>query len=449
MKRFDVVIIGGGPGGVTTALSARNAYPEKSIALIRKEETALIPCGIPYVFHTLKTVDDDVLPDKPLNKNQVELIINEVTEIDVLAKRIKFKDGEELEYDKLVLAVGSKPFIPPIPGIDKESVYFIKKDIEYLRKTKECIDKVEKVAIIGGGFIGVEVADELLRKGKKVILIEKLPYLLPISMDKEFGGMVSQLIKEKGSEVITGISVKEIVGGQRAEKIILEDSREFSVDAVIVAAGYRPNLKLAEKIGVKTDPRYGIIVDEYLRTSIKDVFAVGDCTAKRHFLTGEYTKLMLASTAMAQGRLAGSNLFEVKVIKDFPGALGTFSTRICDVAFASVGLTENDARKSGINYIAGINESVDRHPGKLPGASKIFIKLIFARYSHQLLGAQIRGGVSIGEMINMLSAMIQNRMTDMEIDTLQIGTHPLLTSSPIAYPIINATVNAIIKRAEK
>ncbi|RKZ23980.1 pyridine nucleotide-disulfide oxidoreductase, partial [bacterium] len=187
----------------------------------------------------------------------------------------------------------------------------------------------------------------------------------------------------------------------------------------------------------------------YMRTSMKDVFAVGDCTAKRHFLTGEYTKLMLASTAMAQGRLAGSNLFEIKVIKEFPGALGTFSTRICDVAFASVGLTESDAKRAGIDYVVGTNEAVDRHPGKLPDASRIYIKLIFARYSHQLLGAQIKGGVSAGEMINMLSVMIQNRMTDMEIDTLQIGTHPLLTSSPIAYPVINATVSAIMKWYKK
>lgn len=445
MKRFDVVIIGGGPGGVTTALSARNTYPEKSIALIRKEKIALIPCGIPYIFHSLKTVEDDILPDKPLEKNQVELIVDEVTDVNPASKMIKLKSGEEVEYDKLVLAIGSKPFVPPIPGIDKDCVYFVKKDIEYLRNTKECIDKVERVAIIGGGFVGVEVADELLRKGKKIILIEKLPSLLSLSMDEEFGNMVVELMKERGAEVIAGISVKEIAGKEKVEKIVLEDGREFPVDAVIVAAGYRPNIELAEKMGIKVDRRFGILVDEYMRTSMKDVFAAGDCTAKRHFLTGEYTKLMLASTAMAQGRLAGSNLFEIKVIKEFPGALGTFSTKICDTAFASVGITESDAKKASIDYVVGTNETVDRHPGSLPDTSKIFMKLIFARYSHQLLGAQIKGGVSVGEMINMLSVMIQNRMTDMEIDTLQIGTHPLLTSSPIAYPVINATVNAIMK----
>jgi len=239
--------------------------------------------------------------------------------------------------------------------------------------------------------------------------------------------------------------VKEILGGRKVEFITLHDDTKYPADLVIVATGYRPNLDLAKKIGVKIDPRFGIITDEYMKTSVDGIFAVGDCVAKRHFLTGEYSKLMLASSAMAQGRLAGSNLFEFKVIKEFAGTLGTFSTKIGDTAFASVGVTETQAKSLGIDYIVGINETVDRHPGKLHGASKIYMKLIFSKYSHLLLGAQIKGGDSVGELINMLSVMIQKKMTDIEIDTLQIGTHPLLTPSPIAYPVINATVNAIMK----
>lgn len=445
MRNFDVVVIGGGPGGVTAALSARNTYPDKSVAVIRREQTPLIPCGIPYTLHTLERVEDDILPDSPLDANGVEIIIGEVVEVDPAQKKIKLKGGEELGFDKLVLATGSKPFVPPIPGIDREGVYFISKDINYLKRLKESVEEDEVIGVIGGGFIGVEVTDELIKKGKKVIIIEKLSSLLPLSLDKEFGDMAIDLLREKGVEVITGISVNEIAGKDRVKKIILENGKEFAVDSVIVAAGYRPNIELAEKIGLEVDTRYGILIDEYMRTSVKDIFAVGDCTAKRHFLTGEYIKLMLASTAMAQGRLAGSNLFEVKVIKEFAGALATFSTKICGVAFASVGLTEEAAKNTGIDYVVGTAQTVDRHPGKFPDTSKITMKLIFARYSHQLLGAQIMGGTSVGEMINMLSVMIQNKMSDMQIDTLQIGTHPLLTSSPIAYPVINATVNAIMK----
>jgi len=442
-RKYSVVIIGGGPGGVTAALSARNTYPDKQVLLIRKEKITLIPCGIPYVLHSLEKVEDDILPDKLLENNNVDLEVNEV--IDIKGNFIELRNGEQIEYERLILAVGSKPFVPPIAGMDKDGIYFIKKDIDYLKELKDRVEQSENIVIIGGGFIGVEVADELLKKGKNVVIVEMLSSLLPFSMDPEFGNMVREILEERGAKVITGIGVKEILGGRKVEFITLHDDTKYPADLVIVATGYRPNLDLAKKIGVKIDPRFGIITDEYMKTSVDGILAVGDCVAKRHFLTGEYSKLMLASSAMAQGRLAGSNLFEFKVIKEFAGTLGTFSTKIGDTAFASVGVTETQAKSLGIDYIVGINETVDRHPGKLHGASKIYMKLIFSKYSHLLLGAQIKGGDSVGELINMLSVMIQKKMTDIEIDTLQIGTHPLLTPSPIAYPVINATVNAIMK----
>ncbi len=445
MKTYDVVVVGGGPGGVMTALSARNTYPDKSILLVRREETAVIPCGIPYVLHTLERAEDNILPDASLEANHIDLLIDEAVDIGADKKQSELRSGEGIEVDKLVLAVGTTPFVPPIPGVDLKGVYFIKKELDYLKKLRQHVEDVENVVIVGGGFIGVESADELIKAGKNVVIVERLPSLLPLSMDNEFGDMVEDVLEDHGAEVVTGVSVKEIAGSDAVEKVILENGKEYPADLVIVAVGYRPNLELAEKMGLAVIPRYGIVVDEYMRTSMKDVFAVGDCTTKRHFITGDFTTLMLASTAMAQGRLVGSSLFGIKVIKEFLGFLGTFSTKVCDVAFASVGLTESMAKAAGIDYVVGIHNGVDRHPGRLPGASRIHTKLIFARYSHQLLGAQIRGGESVGELINMLSVMVQNRMTDLEIDALQIGTHPLLTASPLGYPVISATVNAILK----
>ena len=337
MKKYDVVIIGGGPAGVTAAISARNAYSDKTIALIRKENIALIPCGIPYVFGTLKQVEDDILPDAPLKKNNVDLIVDEVMEKE--GNVLKLKSGEKIEYKKLVIATGSKPFVPPIPGIEKNGVYFVKKDMKYLKELKEKLKDVNNIVIIGGGFIGVEFADELLKMGKKVMIIEKLPSLLPLAMDKEFGDMAIDVLKEMGANVVVGKSVKEITGDEKVDGVIMEDGTRYDADMVIVAAGYRPNLDLAIKFGLDVDKRYGIIVDEYLRTSDKDIFAVGDCAAKKSWFSGDYSNIMLASTAMAQGRLAGSNLFEIKVIKGFYGTLGTFSTKIGNTAFGVSGLT--------------------------------------------------------------------------------------------------------------
>jgi len=443
MKAYDIVIIGGGPAGLTTALSARNTYPDKSILLIRKEKIALIPCGIPYIFHTLEKIEDDILSDVPLQKNNVDMLIDEVESVN--GKDLNLKNSDKIRFEKLVLATGSYPFKPPISGIEKDGVAFIKKDIEYLRNLNKKIEKAKNVSIVGGGYIGVEIAEELTKAGKNVVLVEKLPSVLPLAMDKEFCDMVQEVIEENSVKVILNKAVKEIKGNDKVESILIEDGTSYPSDVVIVAVGYRPNLALAKKLGLKIEEKYGIVVDDYMRTSDKDVYAVGDCAAQRSCFSGDYSEIMLASSAMAQGRLAGSNLFKIKVMKETPGILGTFATKIGKVSFGVSGLTEAQAKSLGIEYIVGINETFDRHPGKLPDASNIYMKLIYSKLCHTLLGAQVRGGDSVGELINMFSVMIQNRMTEMEIDTMQIGTHPMLTPSPIAYPVINATVDAILK----
>jgi len=443
MKKYDVVIIGGGPAGVTCALSARNTYSDISIALIRKEKVAMIPCGIPYTMHTLQTVDENILPDALIAKAGADLIVDEV--VGKEDKVLKLKNGEDIACEKLVMAMGSIPVVPPIQGIDQEGVFVVKKDRDYLMQMKAYAEQSEKLVIIGGGYIGVEVADEMSKSGKKVYLIEMMDRLLPMTMDLEFGGKAKEILEQAGAEVMLGNRVDSILGENKTKGVTLHDGRTIEADMVVVSVGARPNVLLASNLGLAAHPKHGILVNEYLRTFDRDIFAIGDCAAKYDFFTGEFSNIMLASTAMAEGRLAGSNLFEIKVMRKFMGVLGSFSTKIGGTAFGTSGLTEEKAKSMNLDYTVGKAETVDRHPGNLPDASKVFLKLVFSRYSHTLLGAQMYGGDSVGELVNMFSVMILNKMTDMDIDNLQIGTHPLLSASPIAYPVINATVDAIKK----
>ncbi len=264
-------------------------------------------------------------------------------------------------------------------------------------------------------------------------------------MDIEFGKHVTEILTARGAKVLLSEKVEAIVGNTKVKGVKLAEGQEIPAEMVIICTGGRPNIELANEFGLQHDPRYGIHVNEYLRTSDRDIFAIGDCAAKYDFFTGEPTDTRLASTAMSEGRLVGSNLFQIKVIRKYIGVLGSFSTKIGDVALGVSGITEKKAIAMNLDYIVGVSTTVDKHPGKLSDASKMYLKLIFSRYSHSLLGAQMYGGDSVGELVNMFAVMILNKMTDMDIDNLQIGTHPLLTASPIAYPVITATVDAIKK----
>lgn len=442
MKKFDIVIIGGGPAGVTCAISAKNTYPDKEIALIRRELKPMIPCGIPYTINTLKNVEDNILPDAPLKSNNINIIIGEVA--GGSSNKLVMTDGEEISYIKMVLATGSEPILPKIEGIEKEGVYQVKKEIEYLKDLKEKVKNASNIVILGGGYIGVEFADEIAKMGKNITIVEMADTLLP-TMDEEFSSKIMEILSAEKVNIITGKKIKKVRGDKIVSCVELNDGSYLNCDILIVSIGCKPNTFLAGKLGLEFKEGKGIIVDDYLRTSDKDIFAIGDCAAKYDYFTGEFSNIMLASTAMAEGRLVGSNLYFIKVIRKYQGVLGTFSTKIGNTAFAVSGVTENQAKKVGLDYTVGIAKAKDRHPGLLPDASDMTVKLVFSTYSHNLLGSQIMGGNSVGELINMLSVMILNKMTDMDIDTMQIGTHPLLTASPIAYPVINATVDAIKK----
>lgn len=440
--KYNIAIVGGGPAGVACALSAKMTYPEKKIVLIRKESKPMIPCGVPYVLHTLNEVSDNILPDNPLIANDIDIINGEAVgrreNILILANK------DEIEFEKLVVATGSKAVMPNIDGVDKDNVFLVRKEKEYLKNMKEKIQESENIVILGGGYIGIEVADELLKSKKNVTIVEMMDSLLQ-SMDPEFSEKVKEIIIGNGGNVVTGKSIQKILGDKNVKAVELKDGTTINCDLLIVSCGYIPNIDLAEKVGVDFENGKGIIVDAYLRTSVKDTFAIGDCAAKYDYFTGEFSNIMLASTAMAEGRIVGSNLYSIKVIRQYPGVLGSFATKIGNTAFAVSGIIEKRAKARKLEYTVGTAKAIDRHPGKLPGASEVTVKLIFSTYSHTLMGAQITGGDSVGEMINIMSVMILNKMTDADINNLQIGTHPLLTASPIVYPIINATVDAIKK----
>ncbi|WP_285519672.1 FAD-dependent oxidoreductase [Thermococcus nautili] len=441
--RYDVVIIGASAGGITTAISAKKFYPDRSVLVIKRETVGMIPCGIPYIFGTLKSVDDDILPvEKFLEPLGVDILTDEVTDIDPKRKIVRTKSGKEIAWEKLVLATGSKPAKPDFPGIDLDGIYTVPKDYEYLKRLRERVEEAEKIVIVGGGFIALEVGDEIRKLGKDVTLVVR-SRLLRSSFDPEFSEMIEERLEEVGINIAYG-QVEGFAGNEKVEKVRLLDGREIPADLVILSTGYRPNVELAVKAGLKVT-RYGVWTDEYMRTSHPDIFAVGDCVEHRDFFTGKPYQLMLASTATFEARIAGANLFKLQIVRENRRTIGAYSTHIAGLTLAAAGLTEEQAKREGFEVIVGYGKGPDRHPAKFPDTSIVTVKLIFSRDRGAILGAQIAGGKSVGEMINILALAIQKRLTASELYTLQIATHPLLTASPVGYQILQAAEDALAK----
>ena len=439
MEKTDVLIIGGSASGIVTAVTGKSNYPEKDFMIVRKEKQVVVPCGIPYIFGSLGSTEKNLISDAVLDKAGVTLKIDEAVSIDQEKKICKTTDGTQIKYDKLVFATGSTTKVPQwLKGTDKDYVFTVPKDKKYLdialNKFKDC----KKIVTIGGGFIGVEVSDELNKCGKDVTIVEILPHILSLAFDQEIAVRAEETLKSRGVHIKTGSGVKEILGDTKATGVLLDNGETVDADAVILSMGYVPNTVLAEKAGVKLNERGYIRVDEYMRTDNPDIFAVGDCAEKKDFFTRKTSGIMLASTACAEARIAGMSLYKLSAVKTFGGTIAIFSTALGNIGFGVAGLTEEMARKEGFDIVTGSFEGIDKHPGTLQDTNKQMIKLIAAKDSGILLGGGVIGGPSTGELINILGLAIQNKMTINSLLTAQIGTHPLVTAPPTAYPIIKA-----------
>ncbi len=446
MKESDIVIIGGSAAGIAAGITARRHYPDKDITLVRKEEQVLIPCGIPYIFGTVDEPENDLIPDAVLDKNDIDLVIDEAENIDKDERVVELNEEEDLSYEKLVLSTGSEPLVPPIPGIDKENVFAIRKDVDHIDEVLDTVDDIDDLVILGGGFIGVEFADECNKeRDLDVTIVEMLPHCLMRAFGEEFCEEAEEKLEERGIEAKTEKKLTEILGDEKVEEIKLSNGEKLTADALIVAVGVRPNTELAEKAGIDFEDN-GIVVDSNMRTSDADIFACGDCTKKRSFFTGKDENLWLASVAANEARIAGANLFSTR--RENPGAIGVFSTIIGDTAFGKAGLDAETAREEGFEVVVGEAEAANRHPGGMPGMHKMKVKLVFNEKNGELLGGEVRGGTSTGEAVNTISACIQKKMSADDIATFQLGTHPAVTASPIAYQLVNAAEKAFMSMGE-
>ncbi len=448
--KSDVVIIGGSAAGLMAAVTLKKRDPGKSVTVLRNVSNTPVPCGIPYIFGIMGAVAKDLIPDQGFIDQGINIQERNVTSIDRAQKEVLFADGEKIAYDKLIIGTGSKPFVPPLPGIDKGNVFTISKDPVYLEQLFKALAPARNVVVIGGGFIGVEMAEQVVAMGagsnceKSVTIVEMLPKCLMLACEEEFCIEIEKELENIGITIKTNCQALEISGQKNADGVKLADGEVLKADVVIIGIGAQADIDLAQACGLEADPRGGIKVDEYMQTTDPDIFAAGDCATKFSCITGQPSGIRLASVACSEGMIAASNLYEKK--RKTQGALGAFSTLVGKRAVAAAGLTSKAATDAGIDVVIGEVTAPNRHPGHLPGSvPDMKIKLLFRKDNGEVIGGHVSGSEAAADMVNIIAVAIQAKLNAEQLAVMQYATHPLLTSSPLTYHVMLAAENAAVK----
>ena len=433
------VIIGGVAGGASCAARLRRLDEKMEITVLEKGNyISFANCGLPYYVSGVIGAQSALLlqsPEMMKARFNIEVRVNnEVTAIDRENRLVKVTDANGTEYsenyDYLVIATGSSPLRPGIEGIDSEKIRTIwnVNDAAAIRMLADD-EKIENVCVVGGGFIGLEMAENLHAAGKKVTIAEASNQIMN-NLDYEMSLIVSNEIRKKGIDLYVNDGVSRFA--DTGEEVIVElaSGRKISSDLVILAIGVRPNSKLAKDAGLEVNRRGGIIVDEYLRTSDPNIYAVGDVIEVRDYISGEKTMIPLAGPANKQGRMAADNIagFENR----YPGTMGTSIAKVFDLTAASTGKNEKTLIAAGLQKgkdYETITISANSHAMYYPGGVPMMIKVIFDLNTEEILGSQIVGSQGTDKRIDVIATAMKYKGRITDLKELELAYAPPFSSA--------------------
>ncbi len=443
-----IVIIGGVACGPKAAARARRLDPNALITIIEKGELlSYAGCGIPY-FLSGDVKDVKGLMETPIGIVRDTVFFRNVKDITVLNKTlaesidrkkkivhvVNIADGShaQIPYDKLVLATGGQPFLPDIPGRDSVNNVFTlcsQACVEDAVKIDQALSngKLKSAVVIGGGLIGLEVTESLVRRGLSVTVIEMMDRILPSLFDVEMSAYLTKHLVEKGVAVMTDTKVARITGdGQGNAAAVVTDKGEIPADFVLVAVGVKPNARLAKDSGLEIGQLGGIIIDEQMRTSDPDIFAGGDCVEQLGLVHGKPVTIPMGSTANKHGRVIGANVTGGSEV--FKGVCGTAIIKVFDYTAAATGLSETAAKKAGFNVQTILSPSPDK-AHFYPGAKTIAIKLVADTKTRRLLGAQIIGPGDADKRIDAAAVALGFGATVDQVANFDLGYAPPYSSA--------------------
>ncbi|MDQ1630225.1 MAG: hypothetical protein QOC80_197 [Frankiaceae bacterium] len=446
-----LVVIGGDAAGMSAASQARKRRGADDLSIVafeRGRTTSYSACGIPYWIGNDVTSRDALItrtPEEFRGKQDIDMRIrSDVQSIDLERKTVRVHDLDagrtyDEAYDQLMIATGSVPTRPPIDGIDADGVYGVQ-TLDDGTDLREELDsgEVKHVVVVGGGYIGLEIAEATKSRGFEVTVVDMSE--TPIgTFDPDVGHFLADAVRGLGIELILGDGAARIETDRdgRVCSVHTNSGRVLPADLVVLGLGVRPNVALAKNAGIPLGTSGGIAVDQRMRTQVEGVWAAGDCVESVHRLSGHRVVVALGTHANKQGRVAGINLGGGYAT--FAGVIGTAITKICEVEAARTGLSEREARESGYEFVTAVVDSTTR-AGYYPGAQPIRLKLLAERRSGRLLGAQIVGKDTAAKRIDVLAATIWNGMTVDEILGMDLSYAPPF--SPVWDPVLIAARKA-------
>ncbi len=440
------VIVGGDAAGLSAASKIKRKDPEAEVIVFEKSETiSYSACGMPYWIGGVIPSDEQLLvlkPDVARKKRGLDVRIHhEVVAIDPTAHQVTVRHTETgrqfvQDYGKLILATGAAAIRPPIPGIELPGVFTLRalNDAQRIYAFMAA-HHPRRAVVIGGGYIGIEMAEALRDRELEVTLIEGLPTILP-NFDPEMVEDAAAHVQAKGVTVLTDTMLAAITQHDASLNVTTNTGVILPADLVIVAIGVRPNSMLAADAGLALGASGAIAVDAQMRTSAPDIYAAGDCAEHFHLVTQQKIWIPLAPSANKGGRIAGDNASGAAV--DFPGVLGTMVVKVFDYTLSSTGLTERQAKKSGLfgeegsDVGSAVITAYDR-AHYWPGAAKIKVKLVFQKSSGRLLGGQLSGKAGVNKRIDIIAVAITARMTTDDLGMLDLSYAP--PYSPVYDPV--------------
>ncbi|MBM4323367.1 MAG: dehydrogenase [Deltaproteobacteria bacterium] len=446
-----LLVIGGVAAGPKAAAKAKRCDPQMEIVIYQgEEEISYAGCGLPY-FISGVIKNRDLLISRTPGKFALDgikvLRVRRIEEMNIDEKTISGKNlesGESFEdhFDRLVLATGAEPIRPKIEGIDLKNVFYLRSifDADAILQAIQS-EKITDVVIAGGGYIGLEMAESLVRSNKRVTIVELAPQILTL-FDDDFASLLRRYLETKGVQIFTSEGIQSLIGKEGKVTKVQTAGREIEAHAVLMSLGVRPRVDLARRAGLKIGETGAIWVNERMETSVEGIYAAGDCAETTHLITGKKAWVPLGSTANKQGRVAGVNLCGGHAV--FPGVMGTAIFKVFDFNVAKTGLSMREAEKEGFHPIQAIVRGYDR-AHYYPGGKESTLKVIADQKTGRVLGGQAIGEGPSDKLIDILAMALHGKMTAQDLANVDLAYAP--PYSPALSPVIVAA-NVLTNKLE-